>query len=53
MRYMDRGNYIKRNGYCSTISCETKGQKKWWKKSKEKMVDGMENQGERYVSVDG
>ena len=32
MRYMDRGNYIKRNGYCSTISCETKGQKKWWKK---------------------
>ena len=36
MRYMDRGNYIKRNGYCSTISCETKGQKKWWKKIERK-----------------
>ena len=36
MRYMDRGNYIKRNGYCSTISCETKGQKTWWKKIERK-----------------
>lgn len=53
MRYMDCGNYIKRNGHCATISCETKGQKNWWKKSKEQIVDGMEKQGKRYVSVDG
>ena len=53
MRYMDCGNHIKGNGYCATISCKTKGKKKWWTKSKEIIVDGMEKQGKRYVSVDG
>ena len=50
---MDCGNYIKRIGYCATISLWDKGYKEMMEKIERKIADGMENQGERYISVDG